>query len=168
MAVIDLNNLVRPKQINSTKTQVSDVVLKPNPIYVDLHLDLLESKNIGLGTNPVNSSDIVVDINQNAIKNSIKNIFNTRKGQKILNPDFGCSLDQYLFTNVSNSIGRAIGNDILEGFSRYEPRVKVTNVKVNPVPDQNLYYVSVDYTILQINIQDVINIIAKLGGEIFI
>jgi len=168
MAVIDLNNLVRPKQINNTKTQVSDVVLTPNPVYVDLHLDLSESKNIGLGINPVNSSDILIDINQNAIKNSIKNIFNTRKGQKILNPDFGCSLDQYLFTSVTNSIGKAIANDILDGFARYEPRVKVTNVNVNAIPEQNAYYVTVNYTILQINIQDVINIIAKLGGEIFI
>lgn len=168
MAVIDLNNLVRPKQVNSVKMQVSDVVTISNPVYVDLHLDLTEAKNIGLGTNPVNSSDIKVDVNLQAIRNSIKNIFSTRKGQKILNPDFGCSLDQYLFTPVTNSIAKAIGTDILEGFARYEPRVKVTDVKVNPFPDRNLYYVTVNYTILQINTQDEINIIAKLGGEISI
>jgi phage baseplate assembly protein W len=168
MAVIDLNNLVRPTQQNKSNTQASQVVTVKSSIYTDLHLDLIESKNIGLGINVVGTSDILVDTDIKAIENSIKNIFTTRKGQKILNPDFGCSLDQYLFTQISNANAKAIGNDILNGFAKYEPRVNVTNVVVTPYADQNQYYIAVYYTILEINKQSVINIIAKLGGQVLI
>lgn len=168
MAVIDLNNLIRPKQKNNPNTEVSKVVSVSRPTYTDLHLDLSESKNIGLGLKAVGSSDILIDSDIEAIKNSIKNIFTTKKGQKILNPDFGWSLDQYLFTPISVANGKAIGNDILNAFSKYEPRVSVTNVLVNPSYDENLYNIAVYYNILEINKQNIINIIAKLGGQVLI
>jgi phage baseplate assembly protein W len=168
MAVIDLNNLIRPKQGYNPSTQVSDVVTVNNPVYTDLHLDLETSKNIGLGLNAVSTSDINVDNDIEAIKNSIKNIFTTKKGQKILNPDFGYSLEQYLFTPLTQANAKAIGNDILTGITKYEPRINVSNIIVNPVYDQNLYYIAVYYNILEINKQNIINIIAQLGGQVLI
>jgi phage baseplate assembly protein W len=168
MAVIDLNNLIRPKQKNNPNTEVSKVVSVSRSTYTDLHLDLEESKNIGLGLKAVSSSDILIDSDIEAIKNSIKNIFTTKKGQKILNPDFGWSLDQYLFTSITVANAKAIGNDILNAFSKYEPRVSVTNVLVNPSYDENLYNIAVYYNILEINKQNIINIIAKLGGQVLI
>jgi phage baseplate assembly protein W len=168
MAVIDLNNLIRPKQKNNPVTQVSQVVLVEDPIYTDLHLDLEQAKNIGLGTNAVQTSDIIVDNDIKAIENSLRNIFTTKKGQKILNPDFGYSLEQYLFTAISDANGRSIGNEILNGITKYEPRVNVSNVLVTPYIDENLYYIAVYYTILEIKKQNIINIIAKLGGQVLI
>jgi phage baseplate assembly protein W len=168
MAVIDLNNLVRPKQNYSSTTSVSQVVTVSKPVYKDLHLDLIESKNIGLGLNAVNTSDILVDTDIQAIQNSIKNIFTTKKGQKILNPDFGSALEQYLFTPISNANARAIGSDILSNISQYESRIKVENINVTPMFDQNQYYIAVYYTILEINKQNTINMIAQLGGQVLI
>jgi phage baseplate assembly protein W len=168
MAVIDLNNLIRPKQSYNPSTQVSDVVTVNNPVYTDLHLDLETSKNIGLGIKSVSTSDILVDNDIEAIKNSIRNIFTTKKGQKILNPDFGYSLEQYLFTPLTQANAKAIGNDILTGITKYEPRINVSNIIVNPVYDQNLYYIAVYYNILEINKQNIINIIAQLGGQVLI
>jgi phage baseplate assembly protein W len=168
MAVIDLNNIVRPKQTYSPSTNVTQVVNINQFVYKDLHLDLIESKNIGLGLNAVNTSDILVDIDIQAIQNSIRNIFTTKKGQKILNPDFGSCLDQYLFTPISKANAKAIGNDILNSVSLYEPRIKINNVIVTPMFDQNQYYIVTHYTILEINKQNVINIIAQLGGQVLI
>jgi phage baseplate assembly protein W len=168
MAVIDLNNIVRPKQSYSPSTNIAKVVNTNIHVYKDLHLDLVESKNIGLGLNAVNTSDILVDIDIEAIKNSIKNIFTTKKGQKILNPDFGSSLDQYLFTPISNANAKAIGSDILNNVSLYEPRIKINNVIVTPMFDQNQYYIATYYTILEINKQNVVNLIAQLGGQVLV
>ena len=81
MAKIDLNNLIRPKQVNSPDTKINEEIIDVESVYTDLHLDLQISKNIGLGLNNVISKDILVDTDLVAIKNSIKNIFTTKKGE---------------------------------------------------------------------------------------
>jgi phage baseplate assembly protein W len=166
MAVIDLNNVIRPKKVYNQKTLINNVDVNPYPTYVDLHLDLQASENIGLGLNAVETGDILVDSDIEAIKNSLRNIFTTKKGQKILNPDFGVSLDQYLFNPISIAHGRAMAGEILRGITKYEPRVNVSNINVLPDFDLNLYRIQIYYTLLDINKQNVINIIAQLGGQL--
>lgn len=168
MATIDLNNLIRPKQVNSPNTLVNQQVNQPLPVYVDLHLDLTQAKSIGLGNNVINSSDILVDTDIQAIKNSIYNIFTTRPTQKLLTPTFGCALDQYLFDSVSQFKAQIIGNAILNGIEKFEPRVTVTNVLVTPQPDQNQYTIKVAYTFNELPKQSYLNIIAQQGGQILI
>ena len=168
MAVLDLNNLIRPKQQYNSANQLNSVIVNPLPVYKDLHLDFELQKNVGLGLSPRNSTDIVVDTDTEAIKNSLRNIFTTKKGQKILNPDFGVALEQYLFTPITETNAKVIGTEISNGISKYEPRVSVSNIMVSPLYDQNQYYIAVYYNLLQINKQSVLNIIAELGGQVLI
>lgn len=134
MATIDLNNLIRPKKVNSSTTVITEKVKTDTPVYTDLHLDLEIFQSIGLGDNPVNSRDIMVDYDYKAIHNSIKNIFNTKKGQKLLNPEFGCSLEQYLFEAVSDARAKAIGDDIYAAINVFEPRVDIVKIYVQSQP----------------------------------
>jgi phage baseplate assembly protein W len=166
MAKIDLNNLIRPKQVNSQDTKINEEIIDVESFYTDLHLDFELSKNIGLGLNDVISKDILIDTDLVAIKNSIKNIFTTKKGEKILAPEFGCSLEQYLFNPISDVYGRLIGQEILEAFEKYEPRVEVKKIKVLANPEQNQYEITVLYNFLEIKKQGSLNILALFGGEI--
>ena len=195
MATIDLNNLIRPKKTNYSTPDLTKQVQNPLPVYTDLHLDLITAKSIGLGDKAVNSTDILVDNDTQAIKNSIKNIFTTRKGQKILSPEFGSSLEQYLFEAVSELGANAIGNDIYNAISKYEPRVTVVQVYVQPnpestfntqlqgntlttiLPKRNINYnpssnygagygITVIYEINDIKKQDNLTLLAQLGGQI--
>ena len=168
MATIDLNNLVRPKEVNYSKTIASNKVEVSLPVYTDLQLDLKLSQSIGLGNHTVEGNDIAVDHDIEAIKNSIRNIFTTRKGQKILNPEFGSSLEQYLFEPVNQIYGRAIGQEIYDSIVTYEPRVDVTKVKVDPYPDEYAYKISVAYNFIEIKKESLLTIFAKQGGEILI
>lgn len=191
MAIIDLNNLIQPKQVNSSGVSVSQQVQVTTPIYSDLHLDLTTNQSVGLGLNAVESRDIASDNDIKAIKNSLQNLFTTIPGQKVLNPTFGCSLLKYLFEPVSVLGANAIGNDINNAITQYEPRVSVVNVYVLPNPTStpviNLngtqltlqtvsdinslgagYAVSVIYEILPLSVKDNLNIFAQLGGQILI
>jgi phage baseplate assembly protein W len=125
-------------------------------------------KNIGIGDNPRNSGDIKVDNDIEAIKNSIRNIFNTRKGQKILSPNFGASLDQFLFERVDNFTGTIIGQTILDNLQRFEPRVEVEKINVYPFPDQNQYNVQVFYKFLAINKSQTMNLSVMNDGQIIL
>ena len=168
MAVIDLNNLVRPKQKYNPNTQINVVAPSTKFVYSDLHLDIKTNENIGLGFNTVNSDDIKLDYDLEAIKNSLRNIFTTKKGQKILNPEFGSSLEQYLFSSITESNAKAMGNDILNDVGTHEPRIKILEISVELNPDENSYHISIYYELLEINKQYTVNMIAKLGGQVFI
>lgn len=145
MATIYLDNLINPRQVNSSTTTPSKEEATSKPIYTDLHLDLQIAKNVGVGLNALNSNDIEVDNNATAIKNSLYNIFSTKPGQKILTPSFGASLDQYLFESVDVMGGKIIGNDILNAISTFEPRIQVINIEVYPKPDELMYYIILVY-----------------------
>ena len=145
MATIYIDNLINPRQANSNATILS----KPNnstvAVYTDLHLDLEEIYNIGVGLNPQKTNDIKIDNDVDAIKNSLYNIFSTIPGQKILNPSFGCNLNQFVFEEVSDIKGKIIGNTILNAINTYEPRVQVLNIQVYPLPDQLMYHLIMTY-----------------------
>jgi phage baseplate assembly protein W len=168
VAKIDLNNLIRPKQVNNPYNVPTKLVDTELPVYTDLHLDLKIKQNIGLGNAPVTSNDLYVDNDVEAIKNSLRNIFNTRKGQKVLNPEFGASLEQYLFEPINEVYAKAIGDEITENISSFEPRVQVLRLQITPKPDDNQYYIMLVYRFLEIKKENILNIIAKQGGEILI
>jgi phage baseplate assembly protein W len=168
VATIDLNNLVRPKQVNNQYTTPSTKVEVVKTVYTDLHLDITTAKSIGVGNTPSETNDILVDNDLEAIKNSVRNIFSTRKGQKLLTPEFGSSLEQYLFEPITEIYARAIGDDILTSLEKYEPRIEVLKVLVLPNPDQNQYNISVAYRFLEFKKESVLNILAQYGGQISI
>jgi len=117
--------------------------------YRDVTLDLKNNDNLspgGLYTEST-TTDIEASYDEAAIKNSLTNLFSTMPGQKLLNPDFGLNLSQFLFAPVSATIARMIGNRIVEGIERYEPRVTVENVNVYPDPDESSYQIELSIKI---------------------
>ena len=121
--------------------------------YADLHLDLEHNSHMSdktVGANK-NAQDLKLSYDENAIYNSIKNIFNTKKGQKILAPTFGLDLEQYLFDNISKENGDLIGNTIYEELALYEPRIVCDSVNIVARPEQNEYKISISITIPSLN-----------------
>ena len=126
-----------------------------NYSYADIHFDVelntrLPNKPTGSIKNP---QDFKINYDTAAIYNSIRNIFNTKKGQKILNPDFGLDLEQYLFENISKENGDIIGTTIFEELPLYEPRIKVNSVTVVASPSRNEYKIDLSITIPSLNNQ---------------
>ena len=121
--------------------------------YKDIELDIRENKKLtGQG---LYSKNIVTDIEHSldyeAIKNSIVNIFNTTPGEKILSPYFGLSLKQYLFEPTSLNIANVIGDVILIGLNRWEPRVIVDNIDIVVDHDQQTYEITLRLLIPSLN-----------------
>jgi len=169
MATIRLNNISKPREVLTNKN-LSEIpkFSDGNPVYTDLHLDLTVQKNVGLGDKPIDSNDIKVDTDIEAIKNSIRNIFSTRKGQKLLNPDFGTSLEQFLFQSVTEFQANIIGNTILNDLKKYEPRVEVLKVEVVMLPDDNQYNVKLYYKFKKIEKRNFLELFVLNDGQIII
>ena len=166
MATIHLDNLTKPRQIGLDRKDYDKMLFpEEKPVYTDLHLDL-KLKTIVDGENSINAGDIEVDENVNAIRNSIKNIFTTKKGQKIYDPEFGASLEQHLFERVDEFYAKLIGREILSNISSYEPRIEVLKISVLPIPDQNEYNITRYYTFLKIKKEQNLTLRILNNGEI--
>lgn len=123
MASITFKNL---EKVISNKSDIT---------YTDLHLDLV---GVPLGV----ERDILVDNDIDAIRNSLSNLFTTIPGQKLLNPNYGLNLLQFLFEPVTPVTANTIGETILNGITRFEPRVTVDKVKVIGNVERNEYSIT--------------------------
>lgn len=132
-------------------------------VYVDIHMDLEIGKNIGNNNGYAMTSDIVVDLDYAAINNSIKNFFSTRPGDKLLSPEYGCDLSEYLFQPVNKYVASLLGDRILT-LENYEPRIKIDSVKVLPIPDENTYKIWMEYTVLKIEKKNSV-VFQIVGGQ---
>jgi phage baseplate assembly protein W len=122
--------------------------------YKDLEVDLMIDYT---KTNPLNNfkeqKDIVVDYDVAAIKNSIFNIFTTIPGQKILNPTFGLNLLYYLFTGITAENARMLGDTIIKGIAKFEPRVTVDNINITTDYENQQYTIDLFLSVPSLNIK---------------
>ena len=80
-------------------------------------------------------NDLNVSLDIAAVKNSVSNILSTKKGEKILNPEFGLRIQDFLFEPVTDATATAISNEILNAVTLFEPRVQIVQLQVIPYPD---------------------------------
>ena len=94
------------------------------------------------------TSDILALKNESAIARSVRNIVFTAPGEKFFDEDFGSRISRALFQNITDISANIIKNEIKSSLRRYEPRVNVKKVEVNPNPDQNEFNVAIVYEII--------------------
>ena len=103
--------------------------------------------NIALPLNPF-TKDIYSVKNENAIKQSIKNLVLTIPGEKPFQPLVGSQVNRLLFEPMDAFTADAIKDEIINTIKQHEPRVNLTKVEVLPVFEQNKINVSVEYRII--------------------
>ena len=156
MAGLNLNILQNVNSGNSNST-----------VYTDLTLDLSLNYTYSNQLNKVPQIlDIKVDNNLGAIYNSISNLITTTPGQKPLNPLFGINFSDLLFLPVTDDRALLIGNAIVLGIQKFEPRVVINNINVTPDPDKNQYTIGFNISVPQFNVQQV-NIVGVLNKSGF-
>lgn len=89
---------------------------------------------------------IKIEYDEDAVIQSVKNIFATIKGERVRS-GLGSSLLGYLFEPMEADVADEIRIEIIRNIREYEPRVDSLKVRVQPNYDANLYRVSVDFTI---------------------
>ena len=136
--------------VNSVTSTVSGSLYKD--LLLDVKIDYTRNPQL-LKRREV--SDIQISENINAIKNSLFNLFTTMPGQKILNPVYGLNLTQYLFVQATRQQGRIIGETILKGVSKYEPRVTMRKLNVEVDEDNNQYNIFMLIDVPTLNITGV-------------
>lgn len=126
------------------------------PIYKDIRLDL----NIGFEREArLHSKNTVMDIQASndvhAVKNSLYNLFTTIPGQKILNPVYGLNLLQFVFTGITDINANLMGNLILEGVGKFEPRLVVKKIFIFPDIENQTYEIGLRLDVPSLNVEGI-------------
>lgn len=138
-------------------------------VFKDLHLDFEKSFEFNTTLNKrIEGNDIRVDFDEMAIRNSLKNLFNTKPGQRFLFPLYGLDLNQFLFEAVSEENGQIIGEKIVTSIETYEPRVRLQRCNVVAMPDDNQYDITIIISIPILNTTSSINTILDTKTQSFI
>jgi phage baseplate assembly protein W len=100
--------------------------------------------------NPINS-DLIGVKNDTAISRSIRNLVLTTPGERFFNEDLGSGVSELLFDTVDDISAAVIRDEVEQTIIRFEPRVKLQDVKVKPNYDNNEFDVTVSYDVIGID-----------------
>ena len=106
--------------------------------FSDLHMDLEETKSSAnnRNSNVVNGSDILADVDEQVIRNQIRNLFTQTR---YLNPLFDINIRKYIGQPLSEMGARSLGQAVDKGISLFIPTVRVTKILVAPNYDNFSY-----------------------------
>jgi phage baseplate assembly protein W len=96
-----------------------------------------------LGNSVFNSTYTTVD----QIKSNIINYVLTNKGERVLNPNFGSNLRNFIFENLTETNLRALEIKLSNDISSNFPSVNVQSVILTPAYESNAVQLDITYSI---------------------
>lgn len=115
--------------------------------------------SISFKSNP-GTGDFSTLKNEEAIKQAVRNIVLTAKGEKLFQPQFGSEVRGLLFENYSPFMNQVIIDEITLCLINFEPRIKVINIDLDTDNyDLNALSVTMDYVIVGQPITKTLNFI---------
>lgn len=87
-----------------------------------------------------------------AVANS-KNLLYTNKGERIMQPQFGCDLRSIVFDNLLDDLLEKVDNTIRSSFNYWLPYIVINELDVSSSPDQNRLFIKMSIS-LQGNLFD--------------
>jgi phage baseplate assembly protein W len=91
--------------------------------------------------------DVTVRYDENAIKQSIRNLVLTRNFERPFRSNIGCQVKALLFEPITPILTAMIERTIGDTISNYEPRVDLLGVAVKFSPENNDAYITVMFKI---------------------
>jgi phage baseplate assembly protein W len=91
------------------------------------------------------------------IKQNLKMLILTNPGERVMEPEFGVGIQQFLFSNFSENINSQISNKIKSQVRRYMPAVTVHSINFfGSDPDTNSLSISIQYFVSDIGLSDLL------------
>lgn len=108
-------------------------------IFSDLDLNFIP--------HPV-TGDLIRKFDDNAIKQSLKNLIMTRNHERPFHSEIGSPIPTLLFEPLTPVTALMIRRTIIDMISNFEPRVDLVEVEVVPSEDNNALYCSITFKIV--------------------
>lgn len=101
---------------------------------------------------PVGTTDaggeIILSGEEEKIAESVRIILGTAPGERLMRPDFGCGIHDYVFAPNNVRTAGLIRFHVEEALNRWEPRIDLQQVRVQPDPgNPAVILIAIDYRV---------------------
>jgi len=111
---------------------------KKSILYSDFHMDL--------SINPI-TEDLALKTNEEAIKESLRNIILTDRGERLFQPNLGSDVRASLFENANPVSLKILEERVRDAIDNFEPRVSVIDVDLLSIYDDNTVQITIQFYI---------------------
>lgn len=95
---------------------------------------------------------IATSTEEESIRESLRIILGTAPGERVMRPDFGCYIHEFVFHPNSPSTAALVAQYAREAILKWEPRVRDVKAVARPDPlEDNKLLVSISFTIRTTN-----------------
>ena len=128
-------------------------------------LDLKPSTGVGIdlpfnGPTGINTTYTTKD----AVKANLLNFILTGKRERVMNPTFGSGVRDLIFEQQTDELTDQIEDLIIGGVEVYFPQVQINSLNVSQSPDNYTVTIYLNYSVINTNIQDELQINISNGG----
>lgn len=116
---------------------------KPSDVQPELFSDFFNDFDL----HPV-KKDLVRKVNEDCVKQSIRNIILTNKGERLYNSNFGSQLSALLFEPFTETTQSSVKSVIETAITNYEPRASIIDVRVEGDIDTNSLVVTIIFSVI--------------------
>ena len=103
--------------------------------------------SVTFGAHP-NTEDLLVVKDDKAIKIALQNLIMTKRGERPFNSNLGSRVTELLFDLLDFGTAASLRDEIVILVNKYEPRVNLLDVIVNPDEDNNAFEVYIEFEII--------------------
>ena len=107
------------------------------------------------------TKDLTILKNENAIKQSVRNLILTQFGERPYQYDIGSRVAGLLFEPFDVFLAEDLRDEIENTIKRLEPRVAVRRISVNQSIDENELDVGIEYSIIGQNVTQTVEFILE-------
>lgn len=98
-----------------------------------------------------NTGRMMMSSYEENIKESIRIILSTRRGERIRNPEFGCGIHDYTFGSLDYTTLSAIRREVEQALVRWEPRIEEVEVALETQENEGLVLIEINYLVRSTN-----------------
>ena len=114
---------------------------------VSVGIELPFGRQPGNGDGYFTSTKTTMD----AIKNNIKTLLLTERGERLFQPNLGMNLRRFLFEQITQNTVIEIENDIVSTFEKWLPFVQLNDIRVDiGNQDKNQIKIGIDFNVVNI------------------
>lgn len=86
------------------------------------------------------------------IQSSLHILLTTRIGERVMQPTYGCNLDELVFESLSTTFKSYIRDLVMSAILHHEPRIKLNSVELDDSRElEGFVMIEIDYTIRSSN-----------------
>ena len=134
-------------RISNYNGKINQSGYRPSITVPELYADLNLGFRLLEGTKDIRP---VTDIE--AIKNSIRHLILTGRGERPFHPELGSGVTDLLFENVDGFTAAALRDEIIDVVRLHEKRVDNVDAEIYDDADRNAFYVTIRFSIRQTDI----------------